>query len=268
MQQSPFRTSVRSSSWAALTVAALLALVACAKEAPKGRVEAPDPAPPAPTVSSAPATESTLSHTAITVGGRAEEALPWVVAIHGLGDTPDNFVHLLSDSAIRAHVYAPRAPYPYGDGFDWYQTRVLGDPSALTAAVQKAMSEVVRFVDDRSKDPRNVGKAIVLGFSQGGILSFALATHHPERFRLAIPIGGLLPQPLWPKDTAAGNVPIVALHGTADTVVPIAPTRQLTERLQRLGHPATLLEFEGVGHAIPTEARARLFDLLRSELSR
>lgn len=236
---------------------------ACNKEAPRERLPPAEPSTIA-TASRAPEPE-TLPYATLTLGGGEREQLPWIVALHGLGDTPDDFIQLLQ-SELRAHVYAPRALYPYGDGFDWFRVRVQGDPERLAEALRHAMAEVLRFVDARTQDPKNVGKPVVLGFSQGGMLSFALGAHHPERFRLVVPIGGLLPEPLWPKARPRESTPIVALHGTDDRVVPIAPARALTGHLGQLGYRADLLEFEGVGHGIPRQEHERLIEILASEL--
>jgi phospholipase/carboxylesterase len=259
--------------WLARATALLALVFGCTRNPPRQRTEPVEPTTTAsaatavaPEVSTPP--HATLTHATLTLGGSDDEPLPWVVALHGLGDTPHDFVQLLSPSGVRAHVYAPRALFPYGDGFDWFQVRVGGDPERLAAALRRAMTELVRFVDERAKEPHNVGKPVLVGFSQGGMLSFALGAHHPELFRLVVPVAGLLPESLWPEQKPSVDVPIVALHGSADPVVPIGPARALTARLEQLGYQATLLEFEGVTHSVPPEERARLFEIVRSNLER
>lgn len=276
MERQLERRRVAAAACAARCLVAACLALACAKHAPDAEAR-----PAASLFTSSVAASATagkskataaqtnaLPYATWTLGGGDRDPLPWIVALHGLGDSPDRFVQIVSQSSVHAHVYAPRGLYPYGDGYDWFRARVQGDPERLAQAMRRAMVEVLGFVDARAAEARNVGKPILLGFSQGGMLTFALATHHPDRFRLAIPIGGLLPKPLWPDRKLPGELTIVALHGTEDPRVPIARTRALTSHLQALGYQASLLEFEGVRHAVPPAERARLFEILDSELSR
>jgi phospholipase/carboxylesterase len=111
------------------------------------------------------------------------------------------------------------------------------------------------------------GLPIVAGFSQGGMLSYALALRAPDRLRLAIPIAGELPDPLWPAQPASGKrLPIRALHGTADVVIEIDGARKLVERMKSLSYDATLREFPGATHTITPEMQAELNTLLRQQL--
>jgi phospholipase/carboxylesterase len=201
-----------------------------------------------------------------TLGGRDDEPLPWIVAIHGLGDTPEAFVGLLDGVPLRAHVLAPRALYPYGRGFDWFRQRVTGDPERLAEAVNDAAERLVKWIDVRAREEQNVGRPVVLGFSQGGILTFALAVQHPEVFRAAAALGGQLPRPLWPSTKPNVALPLLALHGSDDRTVPVAPTRALTAHLDELGYQVVLLEFPGVAHRVPLEMQTRLVDFIAREL--
>jgi hypothetical protein len=46
------------------------------------------------------------------------------------------------------------------------------------------------------------------------------------------------------------------MHGTADRIIPLGPTRALFDRLAGLGFEVELVEFEGVGHAISDDQNA------------
>ena len=109
-----------------------------------------------------------------------------------------------------------------------------------------------------------MGKPIVLGFSQGGALSFALALWHPEVISAAFPVGG------WaPPSVLAGkgtSVPIRAMHGEADERVPIGPTREAVAALKARGVQAELRGYPGVGHAVSPEMRLDLAQMVREAL--
>ena len=48
----------------------------------------------------------------LTPGALAEEPLPLIVAIHGLGDSPERFQELVRTLPFPARVVVPRAPDP------------------------------------------------------------------------------------------------------------------------------------------------------------
>ncbi len=108
------------------------------------------------------------------------------------------------------------------------------------------------FIEQRSKEPLNQGRPIITGFSQGGMLSFAMAALYPERIRASVPIAGMLPDRLW-ESFAIGpqGPPIFALHGEQDQVIPLGPTEQNVQRLAAAGYPASILRFPGVAHRVP-----------------
>jgi phospholipase/carboxylesterase len=114
---------------------------------------------------------------------------------------------------------------------------------------------------------------VLTGFSQGGILSFALAVSHPDLFTVVIPVAGTLPAPLRPERIGdpADYPPIVALHGDHDSALLIEPTRASIEALRKLGLRAELHEYPGIRHTIPPVMRAELTRLVgaaaRSQLA-
>src|SRR5262249_25864041 len=95
-------------------------------------------------------------------------------------------------------------------------------------------------------------KMIIVGFSQGAVLAYALAARHPDEIIAAFPVSGAFPRPLWPKGASA---PVHALHGTADTMLPIDLSREAVKAFPN----ADLREFPGVGHTLSPDMRAWLW---------
>jgi phospholipase/carboxylesterase len=190
-----------------------------------------------------------------TGGAQASDSLPWVIGLHGLGDKPVGFAQLFANLPFQVHVYVPRALLPWGSGYDWFGVRVKGDPQALSEALETAADEVVGLIAKLATDPRNIGKPIVTGFSQGGMLSFALATQHPGTLTAALPIGGWLPPPAWPTSKPDASIPIIAFHGEADAIVPFAPTKRTIAHLEQVGFDVSLSSYPGLGHSINSSLR-------------
>jgi phospholipase/carboxylesterase len=207
-----------------------------------------------------------LSYLELVRGGaQAEQRLPLIVMIHGMGDRPG--AHWLDVVRVQgpARIVMPQAPKPYYDGYSWFDYRV-GDnePAALARDIAGAAQQLAAALIALREGRPTLGRPIVAGFSQGGMLSNALAVRHPELLALALPIGGMLPEPLWPKQRPADprNPPIRAMHGVRDDVVPIGPARELTQHLQQLGYDAQLAESANVGHSISPDMLARIEQLL------
>lgn len=235
-----------------------------------------DPSSPAPPPTPEPppeppwATAAGLAYREVVLGTTdPEQPLPMIVAIHGLGDAPDNFVHLLDELPEPVRVILPRGldPVPEG-GFSWFPIRARDpDVASLAAGIDRAAARIADGIRALTASRPTVGKPIVTGFSQGGMLTFALAVRHPDVVGHAVAVGGWLPPPLWPQAKADGPRPTIdALHGTADVAVPYEPTQQAVQALQALGWTTTLTTYEGVGHAIPPPMRRDLHDRLTDAL--
>jgi len=259
-----------------------LLLLGLACEAGAAPAPAPPPAPvaaraPAPVAAPAPTRAGRYRQTAgvdylelvhIAPGTPKDQApsadavLPLIVALHGRGDDPEGFEHLLDGLPVHARVIVPRAFDPLGDeGYSWFPIRARSaDVAALARGIDGASDRLAAMIDELLKTRPTRGKALVTGFSQGGMLSFALAVDHPDLISAAVPIGGWLPPPLLPTTLPPGPLPpIVALHGEADVVVPFAPTREAVDALKKQGWPVTLHPFADVAHQIPPPVRRELY---------
>lgn len=221
---------------------------------------------PATPSNEGPPTAAGLEYLEVIVGdANPTDPLPMVIAIHGLGDRPDNFVHVFSGWGGRARLILPRATDPTeGGGYSWFPTRARSqDVDLLASEISGAAKKIADAIAQLQRDRPTLGKPIVTGFSQGGMLTFALAVEHPDVVGHAVAVGGWLPPPLWPKSKDDRNYPpLVALHGTADVAVKYPPTADAVGHLEGLGFDVKLLSYEGVGHAIPPPIRRDLFDSL------
>jgi phospholipase/carboxylesterase len=199
----------------------------------------------------------------VTGGATAGESLPVVVAIHGLGDNPASFRLLLDDLPVRARVVFPRGPMPHGsDGFSWFEFRADDEDGAaeLGAGIRVAADRVAKLIVAVTAKTSAPSRAVVCGFSQGGMLSFALAASHPELVSTAVPLAGYLPTTLWPRERPKSKpLPkLVALHGEKDPLIPADSARWSVEALRGNGYDATLTTYPGVGHALSPPMRSAL----------
>lgn len=191
----------------------------------------------------------------------ADERSPLVVAVHGRGDRPEAWVDSWRTFPARVQIALPRAFSPFGDGWSWFDLRPGMTDAELGAAVGDAEARLWKGVARLAAGRR----PIVTGFSQGGILSFAMASRHPDEVAFAFPVGGSCPGPLLPSSERAA--PLVAFHGTADRVLEVKWAREAVAAFRERGARAELREYPGVGHAIPPRMRADLWAEIQRALA-
>jgi phospholipase/carboxylesterase len=199
----------------------------------------------------------------------ADARLPMLIAIHGLGDSPENFQDLIVDLPTTARVIVPRGLDPVDGGYSWFPIRARSqDVAGLSQGIATAADRLAALIEELQRSRPTIGHPVVTGFSQGGMLSFTLAVYHPELLAVAVPVGGWLPPPLWPSTlpTQRPLPKIVALHGEADTAVKFLPTREAVEHLEKLGWSISLRAYPEVGHAIPPKMRSELYLQLQRAL--
>jgi len=207
---------------------------------------------------------SGLEYLEVVTGGAATaDPLPIVVAMHGLGDNPASFRLLLDDLPARARIVFPRGPMPHGpDGFSWFDFHSDDEEGAaeLGAGIRAAADRVSTLILALKQKSGGPATAIVCGFSQGGMLSFALAAGNPDLIAVAIPVSGYLPSPLWPTERPKIRpLPkVLALHGETDKLIPVESARWSIEALRSNGYDGNLRSFPGVGHALSPAMRAML----------
>lgn len=192
----------------------------------------------------------------VTGGAEPADPLPLVVAVHGVGDTPEGLAALYRDFPAPARIVLPRGPDPYRGGASWFP--LPWDPGGrppFVRGIERSAVRIAALLETLPAERPTLGRPILTGFSQGGILTFAVAAVRPDVVSAALPIAGWLPEELWPRAAPAGAaaLPIRAIHGGDDPLLPAGPTRALVDALRARGFDAELRVYPGVGHTMTRE---------------
>lgn len=187
-----------------------------------------------------------------------------IVGLHPMGGDPVDFLPVLRPYGRRARLIFPYG-HPSGGMYIWFDA--VGDDAAASM-VQPETDRIAAALAGLSAARPTVGKPIVTGFSQGAMMTFALAVTHPDALSAAFPISGLLPTSLYPSaklssEPRLGKLPpVVAFHGSADLAVPLRSAQASIAELKRAGYSAELREVAGVEHDISAaEATAILEEI-------
>lgn len=193
----------------------------------------------------------------VPVGPDIDEPLPLVVLVHGLGDRPR--ASWIGSDSPPARYILPQAPTPHGTGFCWFPYRVNEQNPELDRYVEIAADKLARFIKVVSARHLTSEKPIIAGFSQGGILSLAVALNYPELVSSAQPVAGYLPPALWPEaPDPKANPPIRASHGAEDQIIAVEPTLAMVDILKKRGFDIRLRLFPGEGHHQSPEMKAMM----------
>jgi len=192
-----------------------------------------------------------------TTTGDAQEGkkLPLVVAIHGRGDSPEHFVRLFDELPVSARVIVPRAPVAYGRGGSWFSGEPMdSDTTEMLAGIRGSAGRLSRLIARHKRSRETCGNPVIVGYSQGAVLSLTLAVLHADAVGEVIFAAGWLPPSLWPATFTGVPPPVVALHGRDDRLLPAAEARAGIAHLRDVGFDATWREY-AAGHALSPEMR-------------
>ena len=183
------------------------------------------------------------------------EKTPLFVLIHGYGSNEEDLFSFAQDLPENAHIISVRARYdiPYG-GFAWYDINFVNNEKWMDEdQAIESRNKLVDFIDtitqQENLDEENV---TLMGFSQGAILSYAIALNNPEKIKNVAILSGypehkIIGEFNQTKDFSKLN--FFVSHGTEDMVLPIELGRMGEEFLRNLNIKFEYHEYRS-GHGI------------------
>ncbi len=175
---------------------------------------------------------------------------------HGYGSNEEDLFSFASELPGELMVISVKAPYdlePFGHAwyainFDAEQGKWSDDDQA-----KESREKIVAFIDEAIKaydlDAENI---TLLGFSQGTILSYAVALSYPEKVKNVVALSGYINERIlvdnyFQKDHS--NLHCYVSHGQVDQVIPLEWAEKAPEFLKKLNIDTTYHEFP-VGHGV------------------
>jgi len=198
---------------------------------------------------------------------------PLLLLLHGYGANEDDLFSLAPYLDERFLVVSVRAPVNLrGMGYAWFNLGftpqgIAFDLKEIEAARQTLHKFIGQAVEAYDCDPNAV---YLVGFSQGGMMALSVGLTFPGIAAAVVSMSGrILPETIAQiadKDTLFG-FPVLVVHGTEDTVLPISHARETKKRLAELPVELTYHEYE-MGHEVSAESLEDVTEWLKARLDR
>ncbi len=181
---------------------------------------------------------------------------PLLIMLHGYGSNEHDLFSFANELPDELLIVSAKAPLTLmANSYAWYTIHldnIEGKFSDIPEAIE-ARDTVAHFIDEVKAtykvDTRNT---FLLGFSQGTILSYAVALNYPEKVQHVIALSGYINDELSPKTFDAShykNLDFFISHGKVDQVLPLEWAQNAPPFLNNLGIKNSYNEYP-VGHGV------------------
>ena len=181
---------------------------------------------------------------------------PLLLLLHGYGSNEEDLFSFASELPDEYYVISARAPYDlqYGS-YAWYAINFDADENKFSDLNQARSSRdvIAHFMDELVANyPIDANNITLIGFSQGAILSYAVALSYPEKVQRIVAMSGYFNTEIAKEEFESNdfsNLKLFASHGSVDQVVPVDWARKAKPVLDSLGIENVYKEYP-TGHGI------------------
>jgi phospholipase/carboxylesterase len=169
---------------------------------------------------------------------------PLLLLLHGVGGNEQNLFSFSNDLPDKFLVVSARGPLTLGgESFAWFQVNFAnGYPQINEQQAEAARTTILDFIESlKSEFDFDEKQVYLMGFSQGGIMSYSVALTEPEKIKgIAVMSGRLLPEvkPLIADEKRLEKLKVFISHGKQDAVLHLPFAIDANAYLQTKGlHP-------------------------------
>jgi len=179
-----------------------------------------------------------------------------LLLLHGYGSNEQDLFSFAQELDENLLIVSAQAPLELGfNSYAWYTinfNNVGSNFSDIPQAI-KAREKIASFIDELQNLYKiKPSKTILLGFSQGTILSYSIALNYPEKVQKVIALSGYINEKLLSENIKTKDyqkLDFFISHGTVDQVIPISWAEKAPDFLQKLGVKTTFKTYP-IGHGV------------------
>jgi len=185
-----------------------------------------------------------------------KENAPALIMLHGYGSDENDLFSFANELPKELFIISAKAPYsmmPFGNA--WYAINFDAKKGKWNDNEQaiKSRDLIATFIDEVVEAyPIDKDNITLLGFSQGTILSYAVALTYPEKVKNIIALSGYI-SPDMLSDNLSGKdyskLDFYCSHGSVDQIIPVDWARKNAPFLKSLHIKHQYSEFP-VGHGV------------------
>lgn len=195
-----------------------------------------------------------------------------VFLLHGYGSNEEDLFSFAEEMPKNLFIISVRAPYPIQPyGHAWYAIHFDAADGKWSDDQQAVESReaIVSFMEE-AIDTYNVDRSncTLLGFSQGAILSYAVALSYPEKIKNVIALSGYINQGIFKEGYAKhdfSKLQVYTSHGQVDQVIPLEWAQRTPKFLEDLGIASVYEEYP-VGHGVAPQNFYSFRDWLKDRI--
>jgi phospholipase/carboxylesterase len=191
--------------------------------------------------------------------GKTQLSTPLLLLLHGVGSNEADLFGLAPYLDERLLIVSARAPVSMGtQAYGWFNIELT--PQGMVADLEQAKRSLhllPGFIDELIETYRaDSGCLYLMGFSQGAMMSLALALTRPEKIAGVVVMSGRFPAQVLeqvPKPEALSGMPVLVTHGLYDPVLTVEQARSMRKSLEALPVDLTYREYP-MGHEVSMES--------------
>jgi len=188
------------------------------------------------------------------------DCLPMLIALHGDGDTVDNFYETALDIInVPARIILIKGPIMHECGRVW--------PFSIAQFEEygKAFTEAVDMLAIMYP---TISKPMLLGFSGGGGMAYYQAIKHGDSYSYIFSISSLLAKEKLGSTSSEPGAKVYAYHGKSDEVIAFSEGKKTFKLLKRKKVNICFTGFEGGHHGLFAEMKSEITLALEKKLAK
>lgn len=179
-----------------------------------------------------------------------------LIMCHGYGSDENDLFSFASELPQELHIISLRAPFamqPFGNA--WYAINFDAEKGKWSDNEQARLSVdlISEFIDYACETyPVDSSNVTLLGFSQGTILSYAVALNYPHKVKNIVALSGYINEEILPErieNSDVSHLNFFCSHGFVDQVIPVEWARKTPDFLKALDINHVYKEYP-VGHGV------------------